>query len=620
MHIMDERISSIVKILYHAEGRIVMKDLARQADLSEKTIRKILGDNEEELRRNGAVISYSRLKGFSLEVQDANAFGKILNSTASMNQENRMRVLYIIKRLIDCNGWITIDALADELYVSRQTIDRLMPYVKAGCAEYHLSIVSRPKYGIAVNGSEINKRIVYVNMKLDEGITRDAALVEQVQNIISAVIHRYDLSISDENLYNLSQHCIIAIHRIKSGNAISEAPVLEGDYESVMEAAQHITKEFEEAFDLKIPEDETTYIAMHLAGKQMLSDAHAISSDVFSLEDEILQALKRERNLDLTADDELKTALLLHLQPLLTRLKYGIPQRNPMRNEIKRAMNEGYEAAMIAAHVIQDHYGSWVGDDELAYLALHFAVAVQRKKDQKPSSKKIAVVCATGRGTARLIEYRLITKLQIPKESILMESAASLAQLDFNGISCILTTIPLPEKYPVPVVLIDLSLSDGSAARVQEILSQDMSEQAAALIDERLIMDNVSVKNREEALHVLCERIKETCGEDLEDMVLKREQLSSTEVGCMLALPHPYQYEGNRIILAFLRLKKPVLWKFSEVKLVLFAAYPSGSDELQQYVNDRITAFASDPSAISALSEHADRQTVIQILLKGGSV
>ena len=125
---MDERISSIVKILYHAEGRIVMKDLARQADLSEKTIRKILGDNEEELRRNGAVISYSRLKGFSLEVQDANAFGKILNSTASMNQENRMRVLYIIKRLIDCNGWITIDALADELYVSRQTIDRLMPY------------------------------------------------------------------------------------------------------------------------------------------------------------------------------------------------------------------------------------------------------------------------------------------------------------------------------------------------------------------------------------------------------------------------------------------------------------------------------------------------------------
>lgn len=617
---MDERVQKIVKILYHAEGRTGMNDLAGQADLSEKTIRRLLEDNEEELQHNGAVILYSRLKGFTLEVLDAGAFGKILNSGESIHQENRMRVLYIIKRLIDCNDWITIDALADELYVSRQTLDRLMPYVKAGCAEYHLTIVSKPKYGIAINGSEKNKRIAYVNMRLDEGITRDAALVEQVQNIIESVIHQYDLSISDENLYNLSQHCIIAIRRIKGGNAISEAPVLEEGYADVMEAAEQITRRFEEAFDLQMPADETTYVAMHLAGKQMLNDANAISSDVFSLEDEILQTLKKEKGFDFTADDELKTALLLHLQPLLTRMKYGIPQRNPMRNEIKREMNEGYEAAMTAANVIQNRYGQWIGDDELAYLALHFAVAHEKQKDMKPVQKKIAVVCATGRGTARLIEYRLNAKLHIPEESILMTSAASLGFLDFSDISCILTTIPLPAKYPVPVVMIDLSLSDGSAARVQSVISKSLEEKAAELIDERLIMDNVSAKNRDEVLHLLCERVKETTGNDLEEMVLKRESLSSTEVGSFLALPHPYQYEGERIILAFLRLKKPVLWKFSEVKLVLLAAYPSGNDELQQYVNERITAFASDPSAISGLSEYADRQKVIQVLLQGGNV
>ena len=46
-----------------------------------------------------------------------------------------------------------------------------------------------------------------------------------------------------------------------------------------------------------------------------------------------------------------------------------------------------------------------MSEHEIGYLALHFQLAIERRK--QADKKKVLVVCASGAGTSRMLAYRL---------------------------------------------------------------------------------------------------------------------------------------------------------------------------------------------------------------------
>ena len=61
--------------------------------------------------------------------------------------------------LLLADDYRKLDDIADELWISRSTIDRLFKDVKETFERYHLKIVSKPFYGIRLEGNELNKRL-----------------------------------------------------------------------------------------------------------------------------------------------------------------------------------------------------------------------------------------------------------------------------------------------------------------------------------------------------------------------------------------------------------------------------------------------------------------------------
>ncbi|MBP3520194.1 MAG: BglG family transcription antiterminator [Oscillospiraceae bacterium] len=538
--------------------------------------------------------------------------------------DNESRKRYLITRLLKAGDFVRIEQMADELFVSRATVDRLMPEIKAELGEYQLQIVTRPKYGVMIRGEEIKKRLCYAHRANVPTLESQEGMTRKIQQIVLDVIQRNDLVINDINLYNLIRHCVIAIQRMASGNRLTEAQPLQfdGSVEKERQAARELVTRFEAAFGVEIPEGETQYMMMHLLGKRILKQGQTLTAETLECINHVLEEIRREKGIDLAGDAELYTALALHTQPLLSRLRFGLKQENPILQDIKRDMPQAYELAVCALNVIRRDLSLDMSEDETGYLALHFAVALEKREEDARNDWKVLVVCASGRGTAKLICHRLVDRYRFKRENLILSSVFELEKQDFSQILCIFTTVPLPERYPVPSVMVDLTMSDRAMERVDDFMRAAAKPTSPSHLPQNLLLfPDRSFATREETLDFLCGEMEKSFsfpgGEgDFTSQVKQREALSSTEVGGQLAMPHPYGYQGETGAAAILSLKKPVLWKFGPVRLVILLAIPERDAEMNAFM-EALVPLATDPGAVQALARDLS-QTALEVYLSGG--
>lgn len=538
--------------------------------------------------------------------------------------DNESRNRYLIARLLKAGDFVRIEQIADELFVSRATVDRLMPEVKTILGEYGLQIDARPKYGIRIQGDEIKKRLCYAHHASAPTLESQEEMAQKIQQIVLDVIRRNDLVINDINLYNLIRHCVIAVQRMASGNRLTEAQPLrfDGPVDKERQAAGELVTRFEAAFGVEIPEGETQYMMMHLLGKRILKQGQTLTAETLECINHVLEEIRREKGLDLTGDTELYTALALHTQPLLSRLRFGLKQENPILQDIKRDIPQAYELAVCAVNVIRRDLSLDMSEDETGYLALHFAVALEKREEDARNDWRVLVVCASGRGTAKLICHRLVKRYHFKRENLLLSSVFELEKQDFSQILCIFTTVPLPERYPAPAVLVDLSMSSATQARIDDFMRIAGKPAGPSRLPRNLLLfPDRSFGTREEVLDFLCGEMEKTFsfpgGEGaFTCQVKQREALSSTEVGGGLAMPHPYGYQGETGAAAILSLKKPVQWKFGPVRLVILLAIPEQDGEMNSFM-EALTPLAIDPGAVGALARDLSR-TALEVYLSGG--
>jgi len=606
---MDIRFSRIVDYLYRNK-QADSNQLALNFDVNVKTIKKVIEDNINECDKYGFILEKDN-NDYKLKVLDQELLSKYLKTQSSKLSESDYRINYLIKRLLENEDYLKIEDLADELYVSRATIDRLMPELKEKLEHYSLSLNVKPKYGIKLEGSETNKRIIYAHLKLDETLDSDGELFQRVQSIINKQLKENDLILDENNTYNLIQHCTIAIKRIHKGNVIVEEENLDSIEEDVLKCTNAIADNFQESFDIEIPLAERKYIAIHLLGKQIIKTTNMIDDKTIDVCDRILKEIEDKTKYNLKDDSELRTLLLLHIQPLLIRMKYGLKQDNPLITGIKSELNEGYELATMAGKILKEESGDNISEDELGYLALHFQVALDRLKENEKNKRKIVLVCASGRGTAKLLQYRLVNKSHINPDNIILTSSLALDSIDLSDVACILTMIPLDKNYEIPTILIDMNLGDYEISQINDLLygKEDIKEKD--LIREECVV-RLDCKNKEEVLTYLADKVNKYDGvqKDFLQQLQQREELSSTEVGNSIAMPHPYNYEGDKLIIVFALLEKPIKWKFNDVELIIMQAYPKEIDRQQEEISNKLITFITDKNKVKKLINDYSVETV----------
>lgn len=449
--LLTNRIREILLFLLDAEGARKEDDIAEQIGVSRRTVQRemeyldgALKDYDLVLhRKKGVGISVTGTDQAKQRLREELEKGEMSGPTDAAKRRNQL-----LFELIRDGAPRKTYYYSQLLGVSEATVNKDMSALSPWLEKNHLKLIKRQGFGVALSGSERDLRAA-MRRYIDENISVPWASIGELRESAAGTLmhtrdqHLYALLATDtvsrvyevlkrmrkkearlrglaESSYtNLIFHLAIAVERIQKGAIVEEDPGLVhklGTWEEYALAGK-IRSGIEEEFSIQMPDQELSYILLHLLGaKAAYGESEKDGSaplfpeeDLLALIDQMIDYFDHEIANRLKCDEELIRGLMMHLQPAMFRMSEKMSIYNPVLPDIRREYPEIYEKSKHAAEAIREKTDFEVSDDEIGFLSMHFGAAVEkvRKRDKKRRKVSIGIICSSGFGVAQLMIARL---------------------------------------------------------------------------------------------------------------------------------------------------------------------------------------------------------------------
>ncbi len=457
------RSQQILRVLLDSRTPVGKQEIAERIGVSKRTVQREFEDMDRVLKPYGLRLRQRKGTGVSLEgtdkaLQDLReqlAGNKDID--AGNREARRKRLLFEMLRDRTPHKLFYYSEL---LGVSEGTVaadmDALCPWLE----ESRLGIIRRPGYGVILEGQERDyrqamRRFMEENAgSMESGRTGELSDMEGLRDLggddfIDALLNAADrgiysllsqdtvrrvdrvlkeleepriLQLADRAYAGLVIHISIVIERLRQGAALENIPPELGDLEfwDEYETAVRILEAMEREFSLEIPRGELSYVLLHIRGAKVAYSGgdRALRPDLgderlLEIIDRMIDAYDCGVADSLREDEEFLRGLLIHLRPVLVRLRSGMHIHNPVLEDIRAEYPEVLKASERAAAVLEQETGCRVSIEETGFLAMHFGAAQERLREQSQYTRRvlIGIVCASGFGVARLMMSRLSTSI-----------------------------------------------------------------------------------------------------------------------------------------------------------------------------------------------------------------
>lgn len=618
--------------LLREDRYITARELAQTLDVNEKTVRNRLRELSDALEKHGGTVEGRQKLGYRLQIADRENFQRFIHTDAeggkrSLPVTNEERVAFLAKELVTCSKYRKLEDLSERLFVSRNVVAGDLQKAEAALRAYGVELRRRPNHGVCAVGDEFSRRVCLVNtvVKADPSAMRGAKSGPQVElaRVVQGVLAQSGTSMSDVSFRNFLLHIQVAMSRIRTGALVEyrRQDIVQEIGERACDIASVLARTLQEHYGLAFGEGEVCNLAIHLAGKLTHYDQRAnytqkITQETETLCEQIIRSIDNAFGYAFYNDLDLRLRLSQHLVPMAVRLKYRIPLENPMLNDLKKEYPLAYAMAAHAVTILSCWFDTAVAEDETGYLLLIFQYALEGS-GRDIEKKNIAIICASGQGTAHLFHQRFRQIYGRYIDHIYECSAYELSGFDFSKIDYLFTTIALNAEVPVPVIEIPPFLDRQDETVVQAIAGhRNRPGFISRFISPELFFTDIGAATKEDVLQEMCRRIARVVplSEDFCQLVLQREEFGSTEFGPSSAIPHPYIRSSRDLFVAVAVLPKPVWWGRNPVRVVFLISVSSqGGDDLQMFFK-ALADFAFDKQAIRQLSAHPNYHTLVSLL------
>ncbi|MBF6632902.1 MAG: transcription antiterminator [Planococcus sp. (in: Bacteria)] len=640
---LTSRMKNIFRELMAAETPITGKYLAVLNQVSSRTIREDIKALDSLLIDHGAYIDSVMGQGYKLGIMEEPLFRSYLKKLSTEDAELKTiipkmpeeRIAYLVKRFLLSDGYIKLEELADEMYISKSTLQNDLNQVKKMLAVYDIRLESRPNYGLRVNADELKRRFCmaeYIFVR-EEPVNElfkphfSSLSQEELDSILAVVMEQIQenkVLVSDIAINNLVIHLAIAYKRIKEGYNVT---LHSSDIDEILEqkeykVAQNIVRKVQEKFAVHFPLEEVAYIAMHLLGTKIAAHPEAgekavqqvIQKEISGLVIKALERIESKLNLGIQNDQELIIALSLHLKPAVNRYRYGMNIRNPMLEDIKVNYPVAFEAGILAGMTINEAIGAVIDENEIGYLALHIAAAIEQKKSTSVP-KRCLIVCASGLGTAQLIYYKLKSQFGDGLEVAGTTEYYKLKNCELAGIDFIISSIPIQEELAVPVIVVNAILGEPDIRKIEKYILKEQ-QHISAYFQEELIFLGQELRTKEQVLEFLHEKLIERglVDEGCLQAVYERERVAPTSFGNLVAIPHPITPHSTTTFLTVCTLKKPIMWKEKPVQFVCLLNVMKDSQEDLQVMYDLLGRIIHDSAIVERLTKAKTYEEFMKVI------
>lgn len=469
---MNIRQRSILKTLLK-ESSIAIDEIAEQFSVSSRTIRS----DVESI--NNEILALFQTK--CLQIKNNNII-LILNNDNYVNVQNitssddyylnklssNERISLIIFELAKSNDFITLNELAESLYVSRGTVLSDMKVVQTWCKEHEVAFISKRSHGLRIMAHEEEKRRIIselikesvfassINCPYDSDITNYRQFFSNVDlNILQDIVIKceddFDFHLSDISFEGLIIHIALVVERNiqEEKNEIENADLFY-DAESVEFCmATEIIKQVENLYLIELPMQEILYVAAHIKGRNINVNLEkdekwfAMQFVVFRF----MKAVLLDLEIDVNNEDQLLQGLINHLISAQIRIQNNQMIQNPLLDMLKHDYASIFIAVRHRMNYLFHEKDLNINDGEIAYIVLHFAAAIERSKHVKKNIPKIVIACASGAGTSQLLftnimelfDFHIVGVTSIHKLNKVIENAE---------VDLIISTVELKTHIP----------------------------------------------------------------------------------------------------------------------------------------------------------------------------
>ncbi|WP_413739185.1 BglG family transcription antiterminator [Sodalis sp. RH21] len=502
MQPLTSRQNRLLKYLLQRQEHVTIKHIAEYLEVSEKTVQRDMQYVESYLaawniypeRKVGAGIILTaddeqcRILLDQQIVFDDEGFDALVN--------NARRVKIASQLLSDTPRETSISKLSERYFISSASIVNDLKLIESWIQPLGLTLI-RSQSGTHIEGSESNVRRAIVSLingvmnhkepgnvnhsRLDPGSYRaltqysGADDVDFVQQLLQDMEQQLSYPLGEPYYINIFTHILIMMHRMALGNALT----LEDDRarqqvdRHIFAIAQKMIRQIERRADHRLPSDEVWFIYQYIISSGIVmeerADHPAARYQFFDGESRrltmgLIAIFSDLINVDLRTDKLLYDGLLIHIRPLLNRLKYDIRIRNPLLDDIKNELHDIYQITGRATEQLsRSNQLQPIAGDEVGYLTVHFQAAMERQI----ASKRILVVCSSGVGTSHLLKSRILRAF--PSWTIVGVVSASnmLAFCQQEEIDLVISTIHL-EEQKIPIIYVSAFFNDDDIRRVTE--------------------------------------------------------------------------------------------------------------------------------------------------------
>lgn len=579
------QIEILLNLFSNLDAPVSLQVFTDQFHLSLRSIQTDIAEIKETIKEHGLYIENNKnCICMSITNQEtANIFMNSIIQDYNLNQffeDQSSRISYIISKLLDSNDYLKSADLADEMYISRSQISNDIKLAKNMLSSYHLTLISKPYYGIKIIGKEndirnyiIQEKLKIKNLVCDE-ITHSFNShehIDDINNIVIKILTHSHYIISDIALQNLILHIVTAVNRIKSGHLIHmDSLNISPVYAHVIEISKNILEKCADIYNFEFNDDEIFFLALNLYGKREFDKQEFITDEINNLVFLGLYKIKEIFGLDFTSNLNLRISLGLHILPLLTRINTNMQLRNIMAFNIKQKYTLAYDLASTFTNTIIPS-DKKILDDEIAYVALHFVNYIDENSPQK--KKRMLIISSLRRSETILLQNNILRNFPSIKEVKIIPKN-SLSTTNVNNYNVICTT----EN--------DIFINNNKIQKISYFFNDTDIKKIELLLDgfngPKDILDCFSEDlfyyGDAPSKNAVIKRLYEMAykqglaDEKLYHSIMNHENVTSTYFGNYLAIPHPEIFLSETSFISVAILPKPILWDDEYVDIVFLVS------------------------------------------------
>lgn len=597
------------------------RNLSTLLNVTERTIRSDIQALNDILNSHGAIIKLKRKNGYYIEISDQALYDQFLNCSASLKNNSIIldssqdRIKYVLNTLLYQQDYISLDKLAECVYISRNTLQNYIKTIKDILKKYNLEYISKYQYGVKIIGNEEDKRKCLIDNILtrdnqnyiigfskDELTLFDGIDLNLLKNIVVKHLKSIDSSINDFNLKNLILHFALMISRIQHDCYIHFINTITIP-NNMISFIENICSQLKQNFNIIITEGEKKYMYLHIIANTHFDsleiDDENLKNDIQNLLDVIYQ----DYRFDLRNDDILVKDLFNHFKSIFTTKSYSINKKNPLLNTIKNNFPLSFEITFNATSKIFNQKPNILTEDEIGYVSLHIGAAIERCFSGTLQRKNVMLVCGSGQATTRMLEARLNVffndKIYIVNKTSYNEFI-SYNENDLKNIDFVISTIPLKSNI-IPTITVNFSLNSEDVEAISKfisIISSNTSKKSDKFFDKNLFMYIDEKISKNDLLLKMYHALKKEklVEEDFYDKVILRESLANTSMNEVFAIPHPIESWSHQTKVTVAILEKPIPWNSKDsVQIVFLLAIKKGDQLDIEHLYDLFIDIVNNP-------------------------